>query len=82
MKEGFGLGAGSAIAHRVVASIFGPPTVNTVASPSPQAPSQPCDKERYAFENCMKTQSMETFCGQEQMAYTRCIQLSKSKSNQ
>lgn len=77
MKDGFGLGVGSAIAHRVVGSIFGAPTVNTVVTGAPQAaPKNPCDKERYAFEACMKTQSMETFCGQEQMAYTNCIKVS------
>jgi hypothetical protein len=82
MKEGFGLGAGSAIAHRVVASIFGAPTVNTVITTTPQSVSvskQPCDKERLAFEACMKTQSMETFCGQEQLAYTSCIRVEGPK---
>ena len=80
IKEGFGLGAGSAIAQRVVTSIFGPPTVNTVVTnPAQRTNSQePCDKERIAFESCMKTQSMETFCGQEQIAYTSCIRLSNS----
>jgi hypothetical protein len=79
MKEGFGLGAGSAIAHRVVASIFGAPTVNTVITGSSQpTPKQPCEKERLAFESCMKTQSMETFCGQEQIAYTSCLNVGRT----
>lgn len=43
MKDGFGLGFGSAIAHRMVSGIFGAPTVNTVA-----APAQPT-----AFEQCV-----------------------------
>lgn len=73
MKDGFGLGVGSAIAQRVVSSVLGAPTVN-VSSPS-QVSNNPCDKERMAFESCMKTQSMESFCGQQQMAYTECIRL-------
>lgn len=44
MKDGFGLGIGSAIAHRVVSGIFGAPTVNTVAAP-PREPT--------AFEQCV-----------------------------
>ena len=43
MKDGFGLGIGSAIAHRVVSGIFGAPTVNTVAAP----------REPTAFEQCV-----------------------------
>jgi hypothetical protein len=74
IKQGFGFGAGSAIAHR----FFG-------ASPTILAPSQPevklpCDKERTAFENCMKTKSTDDFCGDQQMAYTQCIRLSKESS--
>ena len=80
MKEGFGLGVGSAIAHRVVGSILGAPTVNVTQASAPI--SHPCDKERVAFESCMKTQSMETFCGQEQIAYTDCIRTIKPTSGQ
>ena len=40
MKDGFGLGFGSAIAHRMVSGIFGAPTVATVAAPT-------------AFEQCV-----------------------------
>lgn len=85
IKEGFGLGAGSAIAQRMVSAVFGPPTINTVntSSTSGFAPAkEACEKERYAFETCMKTQSMETFCGQEQMAYTSCLQVSKPSAHQ
>jgi hypothetical protein len=80
LKDGFGLGVGSAIAQRMVTSVFGPPTVNTVVTnPVQQATREdPCFKERMAFDTCMKTQSIETFCGQEQIAYTSCIHLSKS----
>jgi hypothetical protein len=80
MKEGFSLGVGSAIAHRVVGAIFGAPTVNVSQTSTPIA--HPCDKERFAFESCMKTQSMDTFCGQEQIAYTDCIHMTKPTSGQ
>lgn len=79
MKEGFALGTGSAIAHRVVSYVFGAPTVTMQ---TPQGPPNPCEKERQAFENCMKTQSMDTFCGQEQLAYTSCIRVSGPTSAQ
>ena len=83
VKEGFGLGVGSAVAHRVVASIFGAPTVNVAQTTgSVQPVKYPCDKERIAFESCMKTQPMDTFCGQEQIAYTDCIRLTNTKATQ
>lgn len=75
LKEGFALGTGSAIAHRVVASVFGAPTVNVQSSS--QAVQQPCEKERTAFENCMKTKSTDDFCGEQQLTYTQCLRLSK-----
>lgn len=77
MKEGLAFGAGSAISHRFINSIFGP----TQIALKPTTPSL-CEKERQAFENCMKTQSMDTFCGQEQMAYTSCIRVSAPTSAQ
>ena len=33
VKEGFGLGLGSAVAHRVVGAVLGPPKIETVAAP-------------------------------------------------
>ena len=76
VKDGFGLGVGSAIGQRMISSLFGAPTVN-VNSSQQSSSVNPCDKERLAFESCMKTQSMETFCGQQQLAYTECIRLTK-----
>lgn len=73
IKDGFGLGVGSAIAQRVVGSILGHPTLNVTHETPKQ--KQPCEKELLAFENCMKTQSMETFCGQEQTAFVNCIKI-------
>jgi hypothetical protein len=80
LKDGFGLGVGSAIAQRMVTSVFGPPTVNTVVTnPVQQANREdPCYKERMAFDTCMKTQSIEVSCSQEQIAYASCIRLSNS----
>jgi hypothetical protein len=37
IKDGFGMGVGSAIAHRMVSGLFGAPTVNTVAAAAPTA---------------------------------------------
>lgn len=81
MKEGFGFGVGSAIAHRVVGSLLAPAVPIASAAPLPTPvqtlPSYSCDTERSAFERCMKTQAMESFCGQEQIAYTECIRMEK-----
>lgn len=44
IKDGFGLGIGSAIGHRIVSGIFGAPTVNVAAA----APREPT-----AFEKCV-----------------------------
>jgi len=65
VKQGLAWGTGNAIAHR----IFGP----TVAIPLQTKIESPCEKERVAFESCMKTKSTEDFCGEEQMMYTRCL---------
>jgi hypothetical protein len=35
IKEGFGLGIGSAVGQRLVSAVFGPPTIKTVAAPAP-----------------------------------------------
>lgn len=72
LKEGFAFGTGSAIAHR----IFNP--FHSV-SPAPveKKIESPCEKERYAFETCMKFKSSDDFCGNEQMSYTQCIRLSR-----
>jgi hypothetical protein len=74
LKQGFGFGAGSAIAHR----FFG--ATPTILAPSQPEVKPPCDKERTAFETCMKTKSTDDFCGDQQMAYTQCIRLSKESS--
>lgn len=43
IKDGFGLGIGSAIGHRIVSGIFGAPTVNVTTAP----------REPTAFEKCI-----------------------------
>lgn len=67
IKQGFGFGAGSAIAHRM----FG--MTPTIIAPSDKKISNPCDKELTAFTNCLKTTSTDGFCGEEQIAYTKCL---------
>lgn len=71
IKEGLAFGTGSAIAHR----IFNPfPTVQpTPTAPTEKKPTDPCQKERYAFEVCMKTTSIDTYCSIEQSTYAQCI---------
>jgi hypothetical protein len=72
LKEGLAFGTGQAVAHRMVGSLFG-----TTVVPSQNEVKLPCDKERNAFETCMKTKSVDDFCGEQQMAYTQCIRLEK-----
>ena len=67
VKEGLAWGTGQALAHRAVAAVLGP------SVPVQTKIESPCDKERVAFESCMKTKSTEDFCGEEQMVYTRCL---------
>jgi hypothetical protein len=71
IKEGFGFGAGSAIAHRM----FG--LSPTIIAPSQNEVKRLCEKELSAFETCMKTKSADDFCGEYQMAYTQCLHLAK-----
>lgn len=73
LKQGFGFGAGSAIAHR----IFNPFPTLTLSDKKIQ---ETCEKERVAFETCMKTKSADDFCGNEQMSYTQCIRVSRGQS--
>jgi hypothetical protein len=70
LKQGFGFGAGSAIAHRLLNPF---PTLTL----SDKKIQETCEKERLAFETCMKTKSADDFCGNEQMSYTQCIRLSR-----
>ena len=73
IKQGFGFGAGSAIAHRILNSF---PTI----TPTDKKNDNPCEKERVAFETCMKTKSADDFCGEHQMGYTQCLRISKGLS--
>lgn len=72
LKQGFGFGAGSAIAHRIFAA------TPTIPSVSDKKVELPCENERSAFELCLKSKSAEDFCGEQQMAYTHCIRLTNS----
>ncbi len=72
IKQGLGFGAGSAIAHRLLNPF---PTIAL----SDKKESVPCEKERLAFETCMKTKSADDFCGEQQMGYTQCLRLSKGE---
>ena len=69
IKEGLAFGTGSAIAHR----IFNPFPTQVIEKKL----VEPCEKERTAFEMCMKSKSTDDFCGNEQISYTQCLHLSK-----
>ncbi len=71
LKEGLAFGTGSALAHRFINSY------PTAAAAAPGVTKKPCEAEQIAFETCLKTQSMDTFCGNEQLAYTSCIRLTE-----
>lgn len=73
MKEGFGLGIGSSIAHNVVGRMFGAPAY----TPSQAKPQKPCAAELKAFENCLLSEETRPFCGDQQHAYTECVKLNK-----
>lgn len=75
IKDGIGLGVGSALAQRAVSAIFGPPTVTTV-SQLPSEPNAPCISERNIFETCMRSQ---TVCNNEFLAYSQCIKLQQKE---
>jgi hypothetical protein len=74
VKEGLAFGTGQAVAHRMIASIFG-----TTASTSSQKEikKDPCENELFAFQACLKSKNIDDFCGQEQILYKDCIQGNK-----
>ncbi len=45
LKDGFGLGFGSAVAQRMVSGIFGAPTIRTVAEPTGPTAFEQCVAE-------------------------------------
>ncbi|XP_042452505.1 uncharacterized protein LOC122037092 isoform X1 [Zingiber officinale] len=63
IKEGFGFGAGSALAHRAIEAVLGPRSIKleTVVSPAPTAPppvnasleSDACNIHSKAFQDCL-----------------------------
>jgi hypothetical protein len=74
LKEGLAFGAGSAIAHRLINPFPSFPSFPT--KPLEQKAVESCEKERAAFETCMKTKSTDDFCGEYQISYTQCIRMS------
>lgn len=74
VKEGIGFGAGQAIAHRAVAALLGPTTVQTTSQSSET--KNYCVSERLAFESCLKIKTNEDHCNNEIMTYKQCIDLS------
>lgn len=81
IKEGFGFGMGSAIAHRMVGSFF-PSNGTVAAAPPPPREAEwvePCKTERRIFENCLISES-EFFCHNQQDTLTTCLKIHANSS--
>lgn len=76
VKEGIGFGAGQAIAHRAVAAILGPTTVQTLTTSQSSETKNYCVSERVAFESCLKIKTNDDQCNNEIISYKQCIELS------
>ena len=66
---GFGLGAGSEIAHRVVSNILGPRTVEVTHS----KPLNACQEMLQTYEKCIKQNQQNDLCTNELEKYQKCI---------
>ena len=74
MKQGFGFGAGSAIAHNMIGALLTPSI--SAPAPSDKKVTPPCEKELLAYQVCLKTMSSDDFCGHQQTSFTQCLQTS------
>jgi hypothetical protein len=54
MKDGFGMGIGSAIAHRAVSAVFGAPKVEMIGLEKKDAASATTILQPTPYEQCMK----------------------------
>ena len=70
VKEGFGLGIGSAIGHRIIASLFASPP------PSPPSPPSPCAAQQTTFDTCIKEQKEVRICQEHLDALHKCFEQS------
>ena len=71
LKEGLAFGVGQATAHNLVNSFFGTNKVQTI-----QVASK-CNPERTAFENCLKTKTLDEQCSSEMISLQQCKQLNE-----
>ena len=89
VKEGVGLGAGSAIGHRIVASIFGPPSVEVKTSTPPGSNSgtptvygstagKPCEVIQNSFNTCIQERKPVEECEQTLTLLNKCLNGSSS----
>ena len=69
VKDGFALGVGSSIGHRVVNSLFG--------SSASNASSQPCSQEKTSFDTCIQERKAVDECQMRLDALNKCIDNSK-----
>ena len=64
VKEGFGLGLGSAVAQRVVTAVLGPPRIATEVTPAPSPPPidlwvRCLEQTQYDTEKCAQFKPAE-----------------------
>lgn len=78
IKEGFAFGAGSAVAHNAVNSIFR--SFGSESKPEAKPIHDPCSKLRMEYEVCMKTDPIDVNCVSTYYPYTQCLQENKSMS--
>ena len=81
VKDGIGLGAGSAIGHRIIGGIFGPTSSTTMPPPVPSS-TQPLEKPHYASDNyiqCIhenreKPELCTPFLSKDKSPWTLCME--------
>ena len=72
VKEGIGLGVGSAIGHRIISSLFGSPTT-TPASASAKQEEAPCASQKSTFDTCIKERKEVMICQEHLDSYHKCL---------
>lgn len=88
VKDGVGLGMGSAIGHRIIGGIFGPTSTTTMPAPMP-SPTQPIEKPYFAsdsyiqciHENREKPQVCIPFLSKEKSPWTVCMEQNFYRAN-
>lgn len=84
VKQGVGLGAGSAIGHRIVASLFGPtnppamppPATQSLSAPLPTAPYYASESYTACLEVNKNNQDIcKPFLSKDKSPWTQCMEM-------